>query len=294
MAISMTGFGRGEGKNEQYSFVVEVRTVNNRYLDMNIKMPRKILFLEDWVRQQSKKYIQRGRMEMYIKMETENVSDSEVSLDMNLAQSYYDVLKEIAVSFPVKDDISVINIARFPDVVKSSEAELDTDAIVKALLDAIEEAMKNLYSMRENEGKLLSLDIQKRTEKLKENIDEIHIMSTQIETEYREKIKERIDEILASYGYQTEEQRIIQEAAIYADKSNVTEEIVRFNTHIKQLQETLHGGENIGRKLDFIIQEMNREVNTIGSKSSDIRVTSLVVELKSEIEKIREQVQNIE
>lgn len=294
MAISMTGFGRGEGKSEQYSFVVEVRTVNNRYLDMNIKMPRKILFLEDWVRQQSKKYIQRGRMEMYIKMETENVSDSEVSLDMNLAQSYYDVLKEIAASFPVKDDISVINIARFPDVVKSSEAELDTDAIVKALLDAIEEAMKNLYSMRENEGKLLSLDIQKRTEKLKENIDEIHIMSTQIETEYREKIKERIDEILASYGYQAEEQRIIQEAAIYADKSNVTEEIVRFNTHIKQLQETLHGGENIGRKLDFIIQEMNREVNTIGSKSSDIRVTSLVVELKSEIEKIREQVQNIE
>lgn len=294
MAISMTGFGRGEGKSEQYSFVVEVRTVNNRYLDMNIKMPRKILFLEDWVRQQSKKYIQRGRMEMYIKMETENVSDSEVSLDMNLALSYYDVLKEIAASFPVKDDISVINIARFPDVVKSSEAELDTDAIVKALLDAIGEAMKNLYSMRENEGKLLSLDIQKRTEKLKENIDEIHIMSTQIETEYREKIKERIDEILASYGYQAEEQRIIQEAAIYADKSNVTEEIVRFNTHIKQLQETLHGGENIGRKLDFIIQEMNREVNTIGSKSSDIRVTSLVVELKSEIEKIREQVQNIE
>lgn len=294
MATSMTGFGRGEGKSERYSFVTEVRTVNNRYLDMNIKLPRKILFLEEWVRQQSKKHIQRGRMEMYIKMETENVSDSEVSLDLNLAQSYYEVLKQIASTFPVKDDISVIHIARFPDVVRSTEAELDTDDIMKALSVSIEAAMMQLCQMRKKEGDLLAEDILERTKTLQKNIDEVEKFSTHIESEYRQKIKARMDEILEMQGYRADEQRILQEAAIYADKSNVTEEIVRFNTHIKQLEETLQSGENIGRKLDFIIQEMNREVNTIGSKSSDIEVTSLVVELKSEIEKIREQVQNIE
>lgn len=294
MAISMTGFGRGEGKSERYSFVAEVRTVNNRYLDMSIKMPRKVLFLEDWVRQECKKYIRRGRLEMYIKMDTENVSDSEVSLDLNLAKSYFEVLKQIGAEFHVKDDISVVNIARFPEVVKSSEAELDTDQIMEALQTAIAEAMQKLLGMREKEGRQLEQDILMRTKILEGTMQELRSHAAEIEGEYRSRIRARIAEILQHQGYEADEQRIVQEAAVYAEKSNVTEEIVRFETHIRQLAETLQKGENIGRKLDFIIQEMNREVNTIGSKSSDIHITSLVVELKSEIEKIREQVQNIE
>lgn len=294
MAISMTGFGRGEGKSERYSFVVEIRTVNNRYLDMNIKLPRKILFLEDWVRQQLKKSIQRGRVEIYVRMDTENVSNCEVSLDQNLARSYYDVLLQIRSEFAVKDDISVINIARFPDVVRSTEAELDVDEIMQALSCALKEAMNRLYEMRKKEGLELAEDILKRTEVLKRDIDKVVFFAERVETEYRNKIKTRMEEILKTFGFEVQEQRILQEAAIYADKSNVTEEVVRFRTHISQLLETMAKGDGIGRKLDFIIQEMNREINTIGSKTSDIEVTSLVVNLKSEIEKIREQVQNIE
>lgn len=294
LATSMTGFGRGEGKSEGYSFVVEARTVNNRYLDMNIKMPRKILFLEDWVRQQAKQYVQRGRLEIFVKMDSDGVSDCEVSLDMNLAQNYYDVLMEIRKAFDVKDDMSVVNIARFPDVVKSSEAEVDTEEITKGLGIALEQAMTQLCLMRDKEGEQLRLDILQRTETLEKHMDQVNRLAVSIEAEYRQKIKTKMDEILKTYSMEADEQRIVQEAAIYADKSSIAEEIVRFQTHIKQLRETMDGQDSVGRKLDFLIQEMNREVNTIGSKSSDIEVTSLVVELKSEMEKIREQVQNME
>ncbi|AWH78290.1 YicC/YloC family endoribonuclease [Clostridioides difficile] len=293
MAISMTGFGRGEYKDDNYYFLVECKTINHKYSDINIRLPRKISFLEDKVRNLVKNYVKRGRVDLYIKFDLLGKEDVNLNFDEGLASQYIDILKEIKNKFDIIDDISVMNVARFPDIVKIEEKEEDEDLLWSMLNQAVEDALIKLREMRSEEGKKLAEDIAMRCDLLKNHIEEIEKYSSSVVEDYREKLNLRISELLDDPSI-IDENRLAQEVAIYADKSSITEEIVRFKSHIGQLKNTIFKDDSIGRKIDFLIQEMNRETNTIGSKSSDINITNLVVEVKSELEKIREQIQNIE
>ena len=293
MAISMTGFGRGEYKDDNYQFLVECKTINHKYADINIRLPRKLSFLEDKARILVKDYIKRGRVDLYIKLDLLGSEDVNLKFDEALATQYVSILKQIKEKFDLVDDISVMNIAKFPDVIKTEEKEDDEDKLWSMLKVALENALLKLKEMRSEEGKKLAEDIQNRCDLLKNYIEDIEKYSYNVVIDYKEKLKNRISDMLEDPSI-IDESRLAQEVAIYADKSNITEEIVRFKSHIEQLKNTVVKNESIGRKIDFLIQEMNRETNTIGSKSSDLNITNLVVEVKSELEKIREQIQNIE
>lgn len=293
MAISMTGFGRGEYKDDNYQFLVECKTINHKYADINIRLPRKLSFLEDKARILVKDYIKRGRVDLYIKLDLLGSEDVNLKFDEALATQYVSILKQIKDKFDLVDDISVMNIAKFPDVIKTEEKEDDEDKLWSMLKVALENALLKLKEMRSEEGKKLAEDIQNRCDLLKNYIEDIEKYSYNVVIDYKEKLKNRISDMLEDPSI-IDESRLAQEVAIYADKSNITEEIVRFKSHIEQLKNTVVKNESIGRKIDFLIQEMNRETNTIGSKSSDLNITNLVVEIKSELEKIREQIQNIE
>ena len=293
MAISMTGFGRGEYKDDNYQFLVECKTINHKYADINIRLPRKLSFLEDKARILIKDYVKRGRVDLYIKHDLLGSEDVNLKFDEELATQYVSILKQIKDTFDLVDDVSVMNIAKFPDVIKTEEKEDDEDKLWSMLKIALENALIKLTEMRSEEGKKLAEDIQNRCDLLKNYIEEIEKYSYNVVIDYKEKLKNRINDMLEDPSI-IDENRLAQEVAIYADKSSITEEIVRFKSHIIQLKNTVVKNESIGRKIDFLIQEMNRETNTIGSKSSDLNITNLVVEVKSELEKIREQIQNIE
>lgn len=293
MAISMTGFGRGEYKNDNYHFIVECRTINHKYVDINVRLPRKISFLEDKIRNIVKDYVKRGRVDLYIKLDLIGSEDVNLKFDEKLASQYVNILNNIKSTFDLNDDITVMNIAKFPDIIKCEEKEEDADLLWGMLKFALAESLKNLKEMRCEEGIKLSNDIDTRCDLLKDYIEDIEKYSYNVVNEYKEKLNSRIAEILENPSL-IDENRLAQEVAIYADKCSITEEIVRFKSHITQLKKAIHKDESIGRKIDFLIQEMNRETNTIGSKSSDLNITNLVVEIKSELEKIREQIQNIE
>ena len=293
MAISMTGFGRGEYKDDNYQFLVECKTINHKYADINIRLPRKLSFLEDKARILVKDYIKRGRVDLYIKLDLLGSEDVNLKFDEALATQYVSILKQIKDKFDLVDDISVMNIAKFPDVIKTEEKEDDEDKLWSMLKVALENALLKLKEMRSEEGKKLAEDIQNRCDLLKNYIEDIEKYSYNVVIDYKEKLKNRISDMLEDPSI-IDESRLAQEVAIYADKSSITEEIVMFKSHIEQLKNTVVKNESIGRKIDFLIQEMNRETNTIGSKSSDLNITNLVVEVKSELEKIREQIQNIE
>ena len=287
MAISMTGFGRGEYKDDNYQFLVECKTINHKYADINIRLPRKLSFLEDKARILIKDYIKRGRVDLYIKLDLLGNEDVNLKFDEELATQYVSILKQIKDKFDLVDDISVMNIAKFPDIIKTEEKEDDEDKLWSMLKVALENALLKLKEMRSEEGKKLADDIQNRCDLLKNYIEDIEKYSYNVVIDYKEKLKNRISDMLEDPSI-IDENRLAQEVAIYADKSNI------FKSYIVQLKNTVVKDEAIGRKIDFLIQEMNRETNTIGSKSSDLNITNLVVEVKSELEKIREQIQNIE
>ena len=293
MAISMTGFGRGEFKNDNYHFLVECKTINHKYCDINVRLPRKISFLEDKIRNYVKNFVKRGRVDLYIKLDLIGSEDVNLKFDDKLATQYVNILKEIKEKFDLQDDISVMNVAKFPEIVKCEEKEEDEDLYWSMLKEALDMSMEKLTQMRKEEGEKLAIDTIERCDILANLIDEIEKYSNTVVDEYREKLNNRISEILENPSI-IDENRLAQEVAIFADKSSITEEIVRFRSHIEQLKNTVVKNDSIGRKIDFLIQEMNREVNTTGSKSSNLNITNLVVEVKSELEKIREQIQNIE
>ena len=293
MAISMTGFGRGEFKNDNYHFLVECKTINHKYCDINVRLPRKISFLEDKIRNYVKNFVKRGRVDLYIKLDLIGSEEVNLKFDDKLATQYVNILKEIKEKFDLQDDISVMNVAKFPEIVKCEEKEEDEDLYWSMLKEALDMSMEKLTQMRKEEGEKLAIDTIERCDILANLIDEIEKYSNTVVDEYREKLNNRISEILENPSI-IDENRLAQEVAIFADKSSITEEIVRFRSHIEQLRKTVEKNDSIGRKIDFLIQEMNREVNTTGSKSSNINITNLVVEVKSELEKIREQIQNIE
>ena len=297
MIRSMTGFGRGEFSDEISKVTVEIRSVNHRYLDIYVKMPRRYSFAEETIKSAIKERIHRGKVEVSVSVDNIGKSDSDVRLDKELAARYYSVLSELRDSFDFGEDsrVSLSLLSKMPDVIVTTPAAEDEEAMAKRLLGATEKALDDFCSMREAEGEKLAADLSARADTIQEIRDQIEKRAPEIEKEYAAKFKARVEEILGGV-YEVPEERIALEAAIFADKANITEELVRLGSHISQLRGFLQsdGTAAIGKKIDFLIQEMNREANTIGSKSNDREITSHMLELKAEIEKVREQVQNIE
>ena len=293
MAKSKTGYRIGEFKDQYYNLSVECKTINHKYLDINPRIPRKLSFLEDKLRFLIKDHLGRGRVDIFVKFETVTSVGSQLVYDAELAKQYYHILKNIKSDFGLEEPISPVDIAKFPDVVKITEAEDDEEILWNMLSDAANKALENLCNMRIMEGKKLEKDILARADLLERSVCDLEKYTDTIEKEYKDKLYARISELLDDPKV-VDEYRLAQEVAIYADKSNITEEIVRFKSHINQLRDTVTADESVGRKMDFLIQEMNREVNTMGSKSSDVSIANLVINMKAELEKIREQVQNIE
>ena len=292
MVKSMTGFGRGEYEENGRGYTVEIKSVNHRYSDVSIKMPRQMSYLEDDIKKYVLQYISRGKIDVYITQDKFSDEDVSITIDDALAGAYVRALNELKERYGLKDDISVISLAKIPDVLNISKVEEDKERIWGTLKGALDISLNELIEMRKIEGQKLADDIIKRGKYIKTIIKRIEERSPEVVKDYKTKLEERIKEIAGDVDI--DEMRIAQEVAIFADRSSITEEVVRMYSHLNQLELILNEDEPVGRKLDFLVQEMNREINTIGSKANDLDITKDVVEVKSEIEKIREQIQNIE
>lgn len=292
MAMSMTGFGRAIAENEEVKFTVEIKTLNHRYLDINIRLPRNVSFLEEEIRNIVKKNLTRGRVDIYISSNVQGGDVTHVELNKALADSYIQCFNELAESYGLDRDLSVSLFANIPDIFMPVEKEQDEEQIGSLLLKAVSEAMDAVKEMRRSEGERMKKDILNRAELIRTMVEAVEERAPVVVEEYRNRLRSRISELLRSTDL--DENRFNAEVLYYADRSSVTEEIVRLKSHLEQLEQILSQDDSIGRKLDFLVQEMNREANTIGSKSGDLTIVNLVVNMKSEIEKIREQVQNIE
>ncbi len=292
MIKSMTGFGRGTSESEASSFIVEIKTVNHRYFELNARMPRALISLEDGIRKYVNDKIKRGKVDIFITQNQGANEDMSVVVNESLAENYVEALHNLRDKYDLRDDISATTLARFPEVLKLEQKEEDLEKTWKILLPAVEEAVHNLVSMRQQEGEKLLIDITKRCECISSNVDIINRRVPEVTEEYRARLLKKVEEILAEKSI--DENRIAMEVVLQADKSCVDEEIVRLKSHVAQVIKTFKLGDPIGRKLDFIVQEMNREANTIASKVNDLELTNIALDIKSDIEKIREQVQNIE
>ena len=291
--ISMTGYGKGEHNDGKRCITAEIKTINNRYCDINIKTPRHLRFFEDNIRKILKKSIQRGRIDVYLNIDYISESDTVIVPNLCLAKQYKHAIDEIKEELDIADDISLDTIIKFQDVLVAVEDKADEEELRICVETAVTEAVDNLISMRIKEGDQLERDIRFSMGKILELMEEISKYSETIVVEYMEKLESRIKELLGS-NYDLDENRLYNEIVFYSDKSDINEEIVRFNSHMKQLDNSLSSGGSIGRKLDFIIQEANREINTIGSKIGNLNIIQIVIEVKNLLEKIREQIQNIE
>ena len=293
MIRSMTSFGRSnseEGKKRV--FTVEMKSVSSRYLDVNIRMPKSIISLEEEIRKMISNSLNRGKVDVFINIKNYNEGAGVPNVDINLAQGYLQCLKEIEEKLNIKNDISVMQIARFPEVITMIEEEDKIDEIWEELKPLISSSLDMMINMREVEGEKLKEDILIKINQIEDLVSKVEEFADSIPKVFKQKLEERLKDLLGNV--EVDENRIATEVCILADKATVDEEIIRLNSHINQVRETLKLNEPIGRKLDFIVQEMNRETNTIGSKSSDIKMTNIVIDIKNILEKIREQVQNIE
>ncbi|MCD8214539.1 MAG: YicC family protein [Clostridiales bacterium] len=289
---SMTGYGRGESSLNDRRFIVEIRSVNHRYNDVAIKLPRIMLSYEDKIKKAVSKEVSRGKTDVFVNFETFSKDDYKVSLNEALADCYTDVLKTIKERYSLEDKLTLGLISRFPDVVSVEKASLnENDQVLEGLMEATGQALKGFVEMRIREGEHLKADILEKLVVIREITGKVKERAPYVAEEYKQRLSDRLSELKE---LNADEGRILTEVAIFAEKSCVDEELTRLCSHIKQMEVILQEENSIGRKLDFLVQEMNREVNTIGSKSNDLIITSSIVELKSEIEKVREQVQNIE
>ena len=266
--------------------------MNNRYLDCSVKIPRVYVFAEDAVKSLVQKKVGRGKLDVFVTIDSSAADQVEVRLNKPVADGYYAALTQMRDAYGLRDDISVSLLSRFPDVFLVENDQGDAEVIAGDIVQVLGGVLDDFNAMREREGQALARDIREKAERIKTHLAEVERRSPETVREYREKLRQRMEEVLSTV--QIEESRILTEAAIFADKVAVDEETVRLRSHLAQLDEMLTKGGAIGRKLDFLIQEFNREANTIGSKCSDVEMSRLVVEIKGEIEKIREQVQNIE
>lgn len=289
---SMTGYGRARQVLHGRTVTVELRAVNHRYLDCTVKAPRQFGFLDDAVKKAAAARIARGKTEIYVSVETDEGGDLSVTVNHALAERYLTALRELSEKYGLRDDVTVMSLAKMPDVLGSERIEQDADELTQDVLTVFSEACDGFDQMREREGEKLAEDVRSRAAVIETLVTEVEKRSPERVAEYREKLLARMREVLE--GTDVDETRIVTEAAIYADKTAVDEETVRLRSHLQQLDGMLNEEKPVGRKLDFLVQEMNREANTIGSKASDAEITKLVVAAKSEIEKMREQVQNAE
>lgn len=289
---SMTGYGRARQSRDGKTITVELRAVNHRYLDCTVKAPRQYVFLDDALKKAAAARIARGKVEIFVSVEVEEGGDVTVTVNHLLAKRYLDALHDLSETYGLRDDVTVTALAKLPDVLGSERVEQDVEAMTRDVLAVFEEACDGFDQMRAKEGEKLAEDVRNRCAAIERMVGEVETRSPERVREYREKLLARMREVLADTTI--DETRILTEAAIYADKTAVDEETVRLRSHLQQLDGMLRETKPVGRKLDFLVQEMNREANTIGSKAGDVAMARIVVEIKSEIEKIREQIQNIE
>ena len=290
--LSMTGYGSAKGSVEGQEITVELKSVNNRYLDCSVRLPRNFLFAEDTVKQAVSAGVSRGKVDVFVSAQASQDSGTVVSLNEELARGYRDAVARIGETLGLESGLNAFSLARFPDVLTVERRELDKDEAAAALSEITAKAVEEFNAMREREGERLRRDMLGKLETIEGLVSVVEERSPQTVKEYRERLEARLRDILADRSL--DEQRVITEAAIFADRTAVDEETVRLRSHIAQFRTMLEEGSPIGRKMDFLVQEFNRESNTIGSKCSDASLAKVVVDLKSEIEKIREQLQNVE
>ena len=290
--LSMTGYGSAKGSVEGQEITVELKSVNNRYLDCSVRLPRNFLFAEDTVKQAVSAGVSRGKVDVFVSAQASQDSGTVVSMNEELARGYRDAVARIAETLGLESGLNAFSLARFPDVLTVERRELDKDKAAAALSEITAKAVEEFNAMREREGERLRRDLIVMLETIEGLVSVVEERSPQTVKEYRERLEARLHDILADRSL--DEQRVITEAAIFADRTAVDEETVRLRSHIAQFRTMLEEGSPIGRKMDFLVQEFNRESNTIGSKCSDASLAKVVVDLKSEIEKIREQLQNVE
>lgn len=292
MIKSMTGFGRCEIAENNRKFTVEMKSVNHRYLDVNIKMPKKLNFFESAIRAELKNYISRGKVDIFIAYEDLTEENTSIRYNKQVAAEYLKYLKDMAEEFGLEDDVRVSTLSRYPEVFTMEEVTVDEEELWKTLQKAIKTAAEGFVETRITEGENLRQDLIAKLDGMLKLVDFIAERSPQIIAEYRGKLADKVKDLLGDV--QVDENRLLTEVTIFADKVCVDEELVRLRSHIETTKKTLMEGGSIGRKLDFIAQEMNREANTTLSKSNDLEISNCAIELKTEIEKVREQIQNIE
>ena len=289
---SMTGYGRSVETRNGREFTVEVRSVNNRYLDCAVRLPRLVAFGEDAVKQAVKNTISRGKVDVYVSVRSEGGEQGTVTLNTALAEGYLAAMRQMAETFGLENDVKVSDLSRLPEVFTVDKPEVDEEALLADLMAVTNEALAGYDAMRTTEGAALDHDLRSRGARILELVGQVEKQSPKTVSDYRARLEAKLREVLANTAI--DESRILTEAAIFADKVAVDEETVRLRSHLNQMNAMLDNGGAVGRKLDFLLQEMNREANTIGSKCSDVKLARIVVEIKAELEKIREQVQNIE
>lgn len=292
MVRSMTGFGRGQGSAEGLEFTVEIKSVNSRYFEFNCRLPRGYLFLEDKLKAYTAERVSRGKVEMYVSIDSGTDDNITVELNKAYADAYINALNTLSKEYKIKGKVSASDFIGMGDMFKVVRSEINEEEVTSAALKVAGEAIDKFLAMREAEGEKLYSDVKLRTAEILSKVEFIESKAPETVEAYRTRLENRMKELLEGASY--DETRVITETAIFADKVAVDEETVRLRSHIDQLLKMLSDGGAVGRKLDFIVQEMNRETNTIGSKSQNIEIAQTVVDIKSEIEKIREQIQNIE
>ena len=292
MIRSMTGYGRSEQIVDGRAVTVEIKSVNHRYFEFSCRTTRGYSFLEEKLKSFLQGRITRGKVDAYISVEALESAQTQVLVNHSLAEGYVQALRELAERYGLRDDISVSTVSRYSDIFSVHKAPEDEEAVWSSVQQAAEEALKNFLAMREAEGERLRADVLSRAGTIMKLVDEIETRSPQTVAEYQERLRQKIQELLGDNT--VDEQRLLTDTAIFADKVAVAEETVRLRSHFRQMEEMMKTDAPIGRKLDFLVQEMNREANTIGSKAVDSKIAYLVVDIKAEIEKIREQIQNIE
>mgnify|MGYP002508326031 FL=1 len=299
MLKSMTGFGRGQYEDENFSVTVEMKTVNHRYNEVAIRLPRFLNPLEDKIRKTILKTVNRGRIDVFINADYTSSENCTLKVDKNLAAAYHRALQEVGSAIGLEELTlnsaqEVMYLSRCQDVINVKEGFFDVETVWPKVEQAVAEALKNLVAMRETEGGNIYGDFIYRADLIAEKLTQIEARSPMVVEEYQAKLTDRLNNLLADHNITVEPERLLQEVAIFADRASITEEIVRLKSHIKQFKNIINSDQPVGRKLDFLIQEFNREANTIASKANDYTLAQIVVEIKAEIEKIREQIQNIE
>ena len=292
MVRSMTGYGRGQDVVNGYSVVVEIKSVNHRFFEYSSRIPRGYGFLDDKLKLYLQQRINRGKVDVFLQIHAVETAGSEVTVDHGLAESYLNALQELVARYNLRDDVSATALSRYPDVLTVRQAEVDEDVVWSAVQPVLDVALTRFIEMRQTEGTRMREDVLSRAATIRQAVAVVEEHSPETVRAHMEKVETRIRELLD--GVPLDEARLLNEAAVFADKVAVAEETVRLNSHLDQLEQLLNSDEAVGRKLDFLVQEINRETNTIGSKCSDLNLTRIVVDIKAEIEKIREQIQNIE